>query len=107
VAAAAEGAIGAGQIDAIITTMKAIPTTMSEHDHTGAEKTVVDLACDTGPRENGRTGTRLPDTVDPDGPEPKGPNPLKPPPPHIPLARPHRQSFGNGTATRPPQPLTR
>ena len=49
-AAAAEGAIGAGQIDAIITTMKAIPTTMSEHGRTGAEKTVVDLACDTGPR---------------------------------------------------------
>jgi hypothetical protein len=56
-----------------MTTSKAIPTTMSEHDRTGAEKTLVDLARDAGPRENGHAGTRPPDTLNPDGPEPKDP----------------------------------
>jgi hypothetical protein len=64
---------GPGKIDAIITTSKAIPTTMSEHDRTGAEKTLVDLARDAGPRESGHAGTRPPDTLNPDGPEPKDP----------------------------------
>jgi hypothetical protein len=37
-AAAAEGALGTGQIDAILTTLKAIPPTVPTEDRAGAEK---------------------------------------------------------------------
>jgi plasmid stabilization system protein ParE len=75
--AAAEGTIGAGQIDTILAALKALPDNLSEDDRAGAEKILVDLAREAGPREIRRAGNRLRDLLDPDGSAPKDP-PLKP-----------------------------
>jgi hypothetical protein len=88
----AEGAIGAGQDRRHHHHHQSHPTTMSEHDRTGAEKTLVDLARDAGPRENGHAGTRPPDTLNPDGPEPKDPA----------RSNPHGSCTSRNTATSPP-----
>ncbi|MDT7728105.1 MAG: hypothetical protein QOI21_4681 [Actinomycetota bacterium] len=73
--AAQEGAIGAGQIDQIITAMKALPATVPDEDREGAEKILTDLAREAGPLEIKRAGQRLLDTLDPDGLQPNDPKP--------------------------------
>jgi hypothetical protein len=75
---AADGVIGPGQIDAIVAVISAIPATVTDKDRAGAEKILVDLARDAGPREIRRAGDRLLDILDPDGRAPKDPNPLHP-----------------------------
>jgi hypothetical protein len=87
-AVAQEGLIGAGQIDQIIATMKALPATVSGEDREVAEKILVDLAREAGPLEIKRAGQRLLDTLAPDGPEPKDPNP-------------HESYISKNTATAP------
>jgi hypothetical protein len=69
--AAVEGALGAGQIDAIIGTLAQLPDTVAEHDREQGEKILVDLARTAGPREITTAGRRLLAQLDPDGPEPK------------------------------------
>ncbi|MFC3456119.1 DUF222 domain-containing protein, partial [Amycolatopsis speibonae] len=69
--AAAEGAIGGSQIDAIIRTLARIPSTVPEDKIRDGEKILVDLARHTGPRAIARAGRRLLDNLDPDGKEPR------------------------------------
>jgi len=76
-AAAAEGAIGPGQIDTILAALTALPDTVSEEERTGAENILVTLARDAGPSEIRKAGNRLRDLLDPDGSPPKDP-PLTP-----------------------------
>ncbi|OKA08620.1 HNH endonuclease signature motif containing protein [Amycolatopsis regifaucium] len=73
--AAAEGAIGGGQIDAIIRTLTRIPSTVPEEDVRSGEKILVDLARHAGPRQIARAGRRLLDKLDPDGKEPRNEDP--------------------------------
>jgi len=56
-AAAAAGAIGAGQIDVILAALKALPDNISEDERAGAEKILVDLA-----REQARVRSAAPET---------------------------------------------
>ncbi|MFI9452291.1 DUF222 domain-containing protein [Amycolatopsis sp. NPDC052450] len=74
-AAAAEGAIGGSQIDAIIRTLARIPATVAEEDVRAGEKILVDLARHAGPRQIARAGRRLLDKLDPDGKEPRNEDP--------------------------------
>jgi plasmid stabilization system protein ParE len=90
---AADGVIGPGQVDAIVAVMSAIPATATDEDRAGAEKILVDLARDAGPREIRRAGDRLLDTLDPDGRAPKDPNPLHP------ARELHFQQHRDGTAS--------
>jgi hypothetical protein len=68
--AAAEGAIGASQIDAITTALKALPANTTLEDYGSAEKILVDLARDTGPRAITRAGNEIRTRLDPDGDQP-------------------------------------
>ncbi|WP_340683563.1 DUF222 domain-containing protein [Amycolatopsis coloradensis] len=73
--AAAEGAIGGSQIDAIIRTLARIPSTVPEEDVRAGEKILVELARRAGPRQIARAGRRLLDELDPDGKEPRNEDP--------------------------------
>ncbi|WP_410657278.1 DUF222 domain-containing protein [Amycolatopsis sp. lyj-112] len=74
-AAAAEGAIGGGQIDAIIRTLDRIPSHVPEAAVRKGEKALVDFARHSGPRAIARAGRRLLDRLDPDGKEPRDEDP--------------------------------
>src|SRR4051812_42753787 len=73
--AAAEGAIGAGQIDAITKALKQLPDTVTEEDRIKGERILVDLARRAGPREITQAGARMLAQLDPDGREPKDKEP--------------------------------
>ncbi|WP_410659012.1 DUF222 domain-containing protein [Amycolatopsis sp. lyj-112] len=73
--AAAEGAIGGGQIDAIIRTLDRIPSTVPAEAVRKGERTLVDFARHSGPRAIAQAGRRLLDTLDPDGKEPRNEDP--------------------------------
>ncbi len=73
--AAAEGAIGGGQIDAIIKTLARIPSSVPAEDVRAGEKILVELARHAGPRQIARAGRRLLDELDPDGKEPRNEDP--------------------------------
>ncbi|GAB3711246.1 HNH endonuclease signature motif containing protein [Amycolatopsis oliviviridis] len=73
--AAAEGAIGGSQIDAIIRTLARIPSWVPEEKVRGGEKILVGLARHAGPRAIARAGRRLLDKLDPDGKEPRNEDP--------------------------------
>ncbi|MEU3768227.1 DUF222 domain-containing protein [Amycolatopsis keratiniphila] len=73
--AAAEGAIGGGQIDAIIKTLARIPSSVPDEDVRAGEKILVELARHAGPRQIARAGRRLLDELDPDGKEPRNDDP--------------------------------
>ena len=77
-AAALEGDLGACQLDPILSTLSALPVTVSEQERENGEKILVDLARDAGPKQIKRAAKRLLDQLDPDGPEPKDREP-KPP----------------------------
>jgi hypothetical protein len=70
-AAAREGAIGPGQVDAILTVLTALPDTVTEEDRDGAEKILVDLARETGPREIHRAGQAPSTDSTPTAPHPR------------------------------------
>jgi hypothetical protein len=80
-AAAAEGALGMSQIDSVTTALKTLPTTISPEDKESAEKILVDLARDAGPRAITRAGNEILARLDPDGALP----------PEKELAEPHRE----------------
>jgi hypothetical protein len=65
--AAVEGAIGVSQIDAITTALKALPINTSIEDRESAEKILVDLAREAGPRAITRAGNEIRTRLDPDG----------------------------------------
>ncbi len=69
--AAAEGALNPGHVDAISEVMAAIPADIDDTDRAGYEKTLVDLAQQSGPVVVRRAGRHLLALVDPDGREPQ------------------------------------
>uniref|UniRef100_UPI00056759B3 DUF222 domain-containing protein n=1 Tax=Amycolatopsis orientalis TaxID=31958 RepID=UPI00056759B3 len=73
--AAAEGAIGGAQVDAIIRILARIPSMVPEEEVRGGEKILVDLARRAGPRQLARAGRRLLDELDPGGKEPRNEDP--------------------------------
>ncbi|WP_181774573.1 HNH endonuclease signature motif containing protein [Amycolatopsis pittospori] len=73
--AAAEGAIGGSQIDAIIGALAQVPSFVPEEDVRAGEKILVDLARRAGPKEIVKAGRRMLDTMDPDGKEPRNEDP--------------------------------
>ncbi|WP_414944422.1 DUF222 domain-containing protein [Amycolatopsis sp. cmx-11-32] len=73
--AAAEGAIGGRQIDAIIRVLARIPSTVPDDGVRAGEMTLVALARRAGPREIAKAGRRLLDHLDPDGKEPRNEDP--------------------------------
>ncbi|MFD9890606.1 DUF222 domain-containing protein [Amycolatopsis sp. NPDC059027] len=78
--AAAEGAVGAAQIDEILRVLDKLPQTVSLEDREQAEKILAELARAAGPREIRAAGRRLLAQLDPDGKEPKTrePKPFQP-----------------------------
>ena len=68
--AAAEGVLGASHIDAITTTLNALPENTSPEDVESAEKILVDLAQETGTRGILRAGREILARLDPDGHQP-------------------------------------
>jgi hypothetical protein len=80
-------------VDAVVAVLKALPTTVTQHDRAGAEKILVDLARHAGPREITRAGRRILDTLHPDGPAPKNPISSRP------AREVHIQHHRDGTAT--------
>ncbi|WP_020671785.1 HNH endonuclease signature motif containing protein [Amycolatopsis nigrescens] len=74
--AAMEGALGAGQIDAILAILGQLPDSTAEHEWGLGEKILVDLARTAGPREIAVAGWRLLTRLDPDGPEPNHREPV-------------------------------
>ncbi len=73
--AAADGAIGGSQIDAIIHTLAQIPADVPEQTVRGGEQILVDLARSAGPRQITRAGRHLLNNLNPDGKEPKDKDP--------------------------------
>ncbi|MEV6907676.1 DUF222 domain-containing protein [Amycolatopsis sp. NPDC051071] len=73
--AAAEGAIGGGQIDAIIRTLGRIPSFVPEEAVRAGEAYLVDKARTAAPPEIARAGRRLLNRLDPDGKEPRDEDP--------------------------------
>ncbi|MEU3621799.1 HNH endonuclease [Amycolatopsis coloradensis] len=73
--AAAEGAIGGGQIDAIIRTLSRIPSFVPDEAVRAGEAYLVDTARNAAPPEIARAGRRLLDRLDPDGKEPRDEDP--------------------------------
>jgi hypothetical protein len=69
--AAADGDIGAAQIDTITGILAKIPASVSEHDRELGEKILVNLARYSGIREITLAGNRLLAQLNPDGSEPK------------------------------------
>ncbi|WP_410661131.1 DUF222 domain-containing protein [Amycolatopsis sp. lyj-112] len=73
--AATEGAIGGGQITAIIKALGRIPSTVPIEEVRAGEQTLVDLARFAGPPEIAKAGRHLLDHLDPDGKEPRDEDP--------------------------------
>ncbi len=73
--AAAEGAIGGGQIDAILRTLGRIPSFVPEEAVRAGEAYLVDTARTAAPPEIARAGRRLLNRLDPDGKEPRDEDP--------------------------------
>ncbi|WP_370949398.1 DUF222 domain-containing protein [Amycolatopsis sp. cg5] len=76
-AAAAEGDLGADQIDAVLKALHALPTTLTAEEREGGEKILTDLAAVGDLNEIPVAGKRLLDQIDPDGPEPRDPEPAE------------------------------
>ncbi|MFD9892734.1 DUF222 domain-containing protein [Amycolatopsis sp. NPDC059027] len=78
--AAAEGAVGAAQIDEILRVLDKLPKTVPVEQRDQAEKILAELARAAGPREIRAAGRRLLAQLDPDGQEPKTrhPKPFQP-----------------------------
>ncbi len=68
--AATEGALNPAHVDAISEVMAAIPADVDDTERTGYEKTLVDLARQSGPVVVRRAGRHLLALLDPDGAEP-------------------------------------
>jgi len=77
-AAADDGALGEQHIDLILQFLRKIPSDVPAEKRAGAEKILVDLARDAGPKEIAEAGADLLAHLDPDGNEPKDPEPAPP-----------------------------
>ncbi|MEU3628257.1 HNH endonuclease [Amycolatopsis coloradensis] len=73
--AAAEGAIGGGQIDVILGALAQVPSFVPDEEVRAGEKILVDLARRAGPKEIVMAGRRMLNTMDPDGKEPRDKDP--------------------------------
>ncbi|MEC3979501.1 HNH endonuclease signature motif containing protein [Amycolatopsis sp. H20-H5] len=77
-AAARDGVLGSGHVDAIVDVMKKIPTDVLDDERRQAEEILVDLARKAPCNDVHNAGVTILDRMDPDGPEPDHRDPIYP-----------------------------